>query len=201
PEFEGYGLKTSKSVSEDTSNEVRESLDASLVEELVSNNKLEKKTIFPTVAKISFVRPQQQEKPVRKPVMYAKMYSFDHVQANCNYNQKEMMVSGNNYTRVNYNYSAKKAHCSAHRNIVPRAVLMKTGLRPLNTVRPVNTAHPKTIISKNLMEDMLHLGEEPNEEELLMRDKKNSVLFTDTGCFVLSLDFKLADKSHVLPKL
>ncbi|GJT45724.1 ribonuclease H-like domain-containing protein [Tanacetum coccineum] len=74
PKFEGYGPKTSKSVSEDTSNEVRESLDASLVKELVSNDKLERKTIFPTVAKINFVRPQQQEKPVRKPVKYAKMY-------------------------------------------------------------------------------------------------------------------------------
>ncbi|GJU36715.1 ribonuclease H-like domain-containing protein [Tanacetum coccineum] len=138
PEFEGYGPKTSKSVSEDTSNEVRESPDASLVEELVSNDKLEKKIVFPTVAKINFVRPQQQEKPVAE--------IFDHVQANCNYHQRERMVSGNNYTRVNYNYSAKKAHPSAHRNIVPRAVLMKTGLRPLNTARPVNTAHPKTTV-------------------------------------------------------
>ncbi|GJS47369.1 ribonuclease H-like domain-containing protein [Tanacetum coccineum] len=181
PEFEGYGPKTSKSVSEDTFNEVRESLDASLVEELVSNDKLEKKTIFPTVAKINFVRPQQQEKPVRKPVKYAEMYrsqtprgnqrnwnnqksqqlgsdfvmynkacfvcgSFDHVQANCNYHQRERMVSGNNYTQVNYNYSAKKAYPSAHRNIVPRAVFMKTGLRPFNTARPVNTAHPKTTV-------------------------------------------------------
>ncbi|GJW76043.1 putative ribonuclease H-like domain-containing protein [Tanacetum coccineum] len=68
PEFEGYGPKTSKSVNEDTSNEVKESSDASLVEELVSNDKLEKKTVFPTVAKINFIRPQQQEKPVRKPV-------------------------------------------------------------------------------------------------------------------------------------
>ncbi|GKF05663.1 hypothetical protein Tco_0036331, partial [Tanacetum coccineum] len=74
PEFKGYGPKTSKSVSEDTSNEVRESPDASLVEELVSNDMLKKKTIFLTVAKISFVRPQQQENPVRKPVKYAEMY-------------------------------------------------------------------------------------------------------------------------------
>ncbi|GJT14434.1 putative ribonuclease H-like domain-containing protein [Tanacetum coccineum] len=35
---------------------------------------------------------------------------------------------------------------SAHRNMAPRAVLMKTGLRPLNTARPVNTAHPKTTV-------------------------------------------------------
>ncbi|GKE00087.1 hypothetical protein Tco_1388070, partial [Tanacetum coccineum] len=72
PEFEGYGPKTSKNVSEDTSNEVRESPDAPLVDELVSNDK--KKIVFPTVAKIEFVRPKQQEKPVRKPVKYAKMY-------------------------------------------------------------------------------------------------------------------------------
>ncbi|GKF34211.1 hypothetical protein Tco_0107411, partial [Tanacetum coccineum] len=178
-EFEGYGPKTSKNVSEDTSNEVRESPNAPLVEELVSNDK--KKTVFPTVAKIEFVRPKQQEKPFRKRVKYAEMYrsqgprrnqrnwnnqksqqlgsdfvmynkacfvcgSFDHMQVNCNYHQMERVVSRNNYKRVNYNYFAKKAHPSARKNIVPRAVLMKTGLRPLNTVRPVNTAHPKTTI-------------------------------------------------------
>ncbi|GJV11908.1 putative ribonuclease H-like domain-containing protein, partial [Tanacetum coccineum] len=144
--FEGYGPKPSKNVSEDTSNEVKESSDTPMVEKLVLDDKLEKKTIFPTVAKIEFVRAKQQEKPVRKPVKYAEMYSFDHVQANCNYHQKERVVSGNNYTRVNYNYSTKKAHPSAHRNMAPRVVLMKTGLRPLNTARPVNIAHPKTTV-------------------------------------------------------
>ncbi|GJZ32638.1 putative ribonuclease H-like domain-containing protein [Tanacetum coccineum] len=34
-----------------------------------------------------------------------------------------------------------------------------------------------------------------------MCDKKNNVLFTDTGCFVLSSDFKLANESHVLLKV
>nr|GFA13181.1 putative ribonuclease H-like domain-containing protein [Tanacetum cinerariifolium] len=66
--------KTSNSVSEDISNKVKESLDTPLVKELVSDDKLEKKTIFLTVAKIEFVRPKQQEKPVRKPVKYVEMY-------------------------------------------------------------------------------------------------------------------------------
>ncbi|GJT87721.1 ribonuclease H-like domain-containing protein [Tanacetum coccineum] len=87
PEFKGYGPKTSKSVSEDISNE-----------------------------------------------------------ADYNYHQREKVVSGNNYTRLNYNYSAKNTHPSAQRNMIPRAVLMKTGLRPLNTARPVTTAHPKTTV-------------------------------------------------------
>ncbi|GJY30957.1 hypothetical protein Tco_0414452, partial [Tanacetum coccineum] len=133
PEFEGYGPKTSKSVSEDIFNEIMKSPDAPLVEELVSDDKLKKKTIFLTSSKIEFVRPQQQEKSVRKPVKYAEMSrsqnprgnqrnwnnqksqqlgsdfvmynkacivcgSFDHVQANYNYHQRERVVSGSNYT-------------------------------------------------------------------------------------------------------
>ncbi|GKD72753.1 hypothetical protein Tco_1331035, partial [Tanacetum coccineum] len=67
-EFEGNRPKTSKNVSKDTYNEVRESPDALMVEKLVSGDKLEKKNVFPTVVKIEFVRSKQQEKPVRKPV-------------------------------------------------------------------------------------------------------------------------------------
>ncbi|GJS39567.1 putative ribonuclease H-like domain-containing protein [Tanacetum coccineum] len=111
PKFEGYEPKTSKSVSEDISNKVRESPDAPLVEELESDDKLEKKTIFPTVAKIEFVRPKQQEKPIRKPVKYAGMYRLTAI-----------TIKGKGW------------------NIVPRAVLMKTGLRLLNNARPV---HPQ----------------------------------------------------------
>ncbi|GJW26681.1 putative ribonuclease H-like domain-containing protein [Tanacetum coccineum] len=173
PEFEGYGPKTSKNASEDTSNE-----------------------------------------------------------ANFNYHQRKRVLSGNNYTRVNYNYSTKKAHPSAHRNMAPRAVLIKTGIRPLNTARPVNTSHPKTTVYsarpmsrfsksaqstgtcpisqtlRNLMEDMLPLREEPKEGKLLVKellilmcDKKNNVLFTNSTCFVLSPDFKLVDESQVLLKV
>ncbi|GJT76883.1 putative ribonuclease H-like domain-containing protein [Tanacetum coccineum] len=180
PEFEGYGPKPSKSVSEDISNEVRESPDAPLVKELVSDDKLEKKTVFPTVAKIEFVRPKQQEKPVRKPVKYAEMYRLTAI-----------TIKGKRW------------------NMVSRAVLMKTGLRSLNTTRPVNTAHPKTTVysarpmsyfsksaqsivkspnlltSRNLMEDMLPLGEEPKEGKLLVKE-------------LLKL---LADESQVLLKV
>ncbi|GJS73494.1 hypothetical protein Tco_0706335 [Tanacetum coccineum] len=116
PEFEGYRPKANKSVCKDTSNEVNKTPDAPLGEKLVSEK--EKQTVFPT-----------------------KIES-----AHCNYHQREGMVNGNNYTRVNYNYSAKKAHPNSHRNMTPRAVLMKTGLKPLNTARPVNTAHPKTTV-------------------------------------------------------
>ncbi|GJR39601.1 putative ribonuclease H-like domain-containing protein [Tanacetum coccineum] len=67
-------------------------------------------------------------------------------QINCNYHQREMMVSRNNYNRVDYDYYAKTTHPSAHRNMTQRAVLLKTGLTPLNTIRHVNTAHPKLAV-------------------------------------------------------
>ncbi|GKE48354.1 ribonuclease H-like domain-containing protein, partial [Tanacetum coccineum] len=105
PEFEGYGPKASKSVYKDTSNEVKKTPDALLGEKLVSEKK--KQTIFPT--KIESAK--QQEKLARKPVKHTAT-----------------TIKGRGW------------------NMTPRAVLMKTGLKPLNTVRPVNTAHPKTIV-------------------------------------------------------
>ncbi|GKE08958.1 hypothetical protein Tco_1412509 [Tanacetum coccineum] len=56
------------------------------------------------------------------------------------------MVYMNNYNRVNYNYSTNRTHPNAQRNMVPRAVLMKIGLKPFNTARIVNTAHPKSTV-------------------------------------------------------
>ncbi|GJR29696.1 hypothetical protein Tco_1105928 [Tanacetum coccineum] len=83
-------------------------------------------------------------------VMYNKACficgSFNHVQAQCKYHQRERMVYGNNYNRVNYNYTTKRTHPNAQRNMVPRAILMKTGLKPFNTTRIVNIAHPKSIV-------------------------------------------------------
>ncbi|GJW35288.1 putative ribonuclease H-like domain-containing protein [Tanacetum coccineum] len=175
PEFEGYGPKASKSVCKDTSNEVKKTPDAPLGKKLVSEKekqtvfptKIEsvKQQEKPARKPVKYAEMYRSQKPRGNQrnwnnlksqqlggdfVMYNKACfvcgSFDHVQAHCNYHQREGMVNGNNYTRVNYNYSAKKAHPNSHRNMTPRAVLMKTGLKPLNTARPVNTAHPKTIV-------------------------------------------------------
>ncbi|GKE34754.1 ribonuclease H-like domain-containing protein, partial [Tanacetum coccineum] len=247
--------------------------DAPLVKELVSDDTIKKKTMSPIVSKIEFVKPKKQEKPVWKP-------------AACNNHQSERMVNGNNYTRVKYNYTTKKTHPSAHRNMVPKAVLIKTGLRSLNTARPVTTAHPKPIVntargnfytarpkvvntarpnatvvndghpqnedqgyvdsgySRHMTGNMSYLiefkefdrgnvtfrggakggritskgtlktGKLDFEDVYFVKelkfnlfsvshmcDNKNNVLFTDTGCFVLSADFKLTDESQILLKV
>ncbi|GJZ36938.1 putative ribonuclease H-like domain-containing protein, partial [Tanacetum coccineum] len=83
-------------------------------------------------------------------VMYNKACficgSFNHLQINCDNHQRKGIVSRNNYKKVD----AKTTHPSVHRNMSPRAVLLKTGLTPLNTVRPVNTAHPKSAVHRHV---------------------------------------------------
>ncbi|GJT38160.1 putative ribonuclease H-like domain-containing protein [Tanacetum coccineum] len=83
-------------------------------------------------------------------VMYNKACygcgSFDHIQINCPNHQRKRRVTGNNYNKVDYDYYSKTSHPSSHRNMTPRAVLLKTGLKPLSTARPVYTAQPKPTV-------------------------------------------------------
>ncbi|GKB01725.1 putative ribonuclease H-like domain-containing protein [Tanacetum coccineum] len=53
----------------------------------------------------------------------------------------------NNAQRVNYQNFAKMSYPCAKKNIVPRAVLMKSGLVSVNTARQVNAAHTKTTVN------------------------------------------------------
>nr|GEZ05609.1 ribonuclease H-like domain-containing protein [Tanacetum cinerariifolium] len=158
--------------------------------------------------------------------------------ARCKYHQRERMVNGTNHLRVNHNATT-----------VPKAMLTRTGLKHVNSVRPVNykrnffnkintskekvnTARPNSVVlnvvriedqgyfnsecSRHMTRNISYLtdfkefdggyvafGGGAKGVRLLakMCDKKNSVLFTDTECFVLSHDFKLADESHVLLKV
>nr|GEY97864.1 hypothetical protein [Tanacetum cinerariifolium] len=118
PEFQSYRPKSCETESKNTSKEIPNKLKESPVAPLVKNRVLEKRDCT-----------------VESPVV-----------ANCNYHHTERVESRNNFTRVTYNNSTRKSHPNAHRNNAPRAVLMKTSLRPLNTARPVNIAHPKTIV-------------------------------------------------------
>ncbi|GJS25098.1 hypothetical protein Tco_0453730 [Tanacetum coccineum] len=99
PEFEGYGPKISKSVSENVFNEVRKSPDAPLVKELVSDvDKFEMKNVFPT--KIEFVK--QQEKPNGKSVKYAKMYRSQGPRGNQrNSNNQKSQQLGSDFVMYN----------------------------------------------------------------------------------------------------
>ncbi|GKA80905.1 hypothetical protein Tco_0787597 [Tanacetum coccineum] len=80
-----------------------------------------------------------KEVAVLKSEVACKDYEIN---INCDNHQRRGIVSRNNYNRVD----AKTTHPSVHRNMYPKAILLKTGLTPLNTVRPVNPVHPKTAV-------------------------------------------------------
>ncbi|GJV51688.1 ribonuclease H-like domain-containing protein [Tanacetum coccineum] len=188
PEFEGYGPKTSKNASENTSNKVRESPDTPMVEKLVSDDKLEKKTIFSTVAKIEFVRPKQQEKPGRKPVKYAEMYRPRAV------NTVRPNSAVVNVVKAKGNMSYLSDFKEFDGGYVTFGGGAKGGkITSKGTLKTGKLDFEDVYFVKELQFNLFSVSQ--------MCDKKNSVLFTDTGCFVLSPDFKLADESQVLLKV
>ncbi|GJR60256.1 hypothetical protein Tco_1502418 [Tanacetum coccineum] len=146
---------------EEEPKKARENNDAPIIEDWVSDDeeeveaipKVEKKTAIPTATKKESVKP---EKPIRRSIRYAEMYRSQGPRGNqrnwngqksnqlgCNFvfNNKACFICGS-FDHIQYSCP------NAHKHMVPRAVLMKTGLktvnnaRPVNTVRSVNTARP-----------------------------------------------------------
>ncbi|GJV09015.1 retrovirus-related pol polyprotein from transposon TNT 1-94 [Tanacetum coccineum] len=136
PEFEVYGLRANKSVCENSSNETKKNYNDPLIEEWVSNNEdevespvvVEKKNVVPTIPKVDVVTPKQQEKPVRKIVR------FDHLKKD--YGKKVQKPIWNNARRVNHHNSHRMSYPHPKGNFVPKSVLMKTRMRPVNTAKP-----------------------------------------------------------------
>ncbi|GJW99452.1 hypothetical protein Tco_0183366 [Tanacetum coccineum] len=144
-------------VREEEPKKARENNDAPIIEDWVSDDedevepipKVEKKTVIPTATKKEFVKP---EKPVRRSVRYAEMYRSQRPRGNqrnwngqksnqlgCNFvfNNKACFICGS-FDHIQYS-CPKTSHPSAHKHMAPKAVLMKTGLKSVNTARPVNT--------------------------------------------------------------
>ncbi|GKB75636.1 hypothetical protein Tco_0942531 [Tanacetum coccineum] len=150
-EFVNKQVVKNRKSDEEVSKVVRKSNDSSIIEDWVSDNeeenvsqtKTENKLVKPSIAKREFVKPKQQEKTARKTIK----------QVDCNYhhkqfqNQRVVKPVWNNAQRVNHQNFAKKTHLCAKKNMVPRAVLMKSSLVSVNTTRQVNTTHSKTTVN------------------------------------------------------
>ncbi|GJW71746.1 hypothetical protein Tco_0128663 [Tanacetum coccineum] len=168
PEFKGFGSED-KQVSKDTSSFVESSLKVDKETIFSVDKKVEsvkpknhekpvKKSVrYAEMYRSQTLRGNQRNWNVKKSnqlgsdfMIYNKACFicgiFNRVHAQCKYHQREGMVYGDTYKRVNYNYTTNRTHPNAQRNMVPRAVLMKTGLKTFNTARTVNTAHPKSTV-------------------------------------------------------
>ncbi|GJR44787.1 hypothetical protein Tco_1312890 [Tanacetum coccineum] len=162
--------------------QARENLDAPIIEDWVSDDEEEVESIPKVEKKIPTVTKKESVntvKPSRRTCRYAEMYRSQRPRGNqrswngqksdqlgCNFvfNNKACFICGN-FDHIKYNYP------NTYKYMVPRAVLMKSGLKtvknikPLstvrsintvrpfstarfvNTVRPYNTAHPKPTVS------------------------------------------------------
>ncbi|GJX64299.1 retrovirus-related pol polyprotein from transposon TNT 1-94 [Tanacetum coccineum] len=103
-------------------------------------------------------------------------------------------------------------HPSPKKNMVPGAVLMRSGLVSLTTAKPLNTVQPRTTVNRNMSyltnyEEIdggyVAFGGNPKGGKITGKCtiKTGIVSFNDTECIVLSLNFKLTDESQVLLKV
>ncbi|GKB53406.1 ribonuclease H-like domain-containing protein [Tanacetum coccineum] len=118
-------------------------------EENVSQTKTEKKTVKPGIAKIEFVKPKQLEKTARKSVKQVeKSRQNTHSPRGNQRNWNNMMSQrlGSNFEM--FNKACFICGSFDHlQNMVPKVVLMKSGLVSINTARQVNAAHTKTTVN------------------------------------------------------
>ncbi|GJW79584.1 hypothetical protein Tco_0143559 [Tanacetum coccineum] len=131
PEFEGYGVNVNKSVSENSSNEIKKTTGAPIIEDCVSDCDEDESEVM----------------MVQKPVM-------NNVQKGTG--QRKVIPVWNHALRTNH-----QNFCNSRRNFVPTAVLTKFGKVPISTARqsssratapvsdarPINTAAPKSFVN------------------------------------------------------
>ncbi|GJY32171.1 ribonuclease H-like domain-containing protein [Tanacetum coccineum] len=210
PKFEGYGPNTSKSVYKDTSNEVKKTPDALLGEKLVSEK--EKQTIFPT--KIESVK--QQEKPARKPVKltaitikwngWANQVNVVKASACWVWRPTKLNNASISFKRQNYiDARGRSKHMTGNMsyltnfkefdggNVTFRGGAKGGRITSKGTLKISKLDFEDVYFVKGLQFNLFSVSQ--------MCDKKNSVLFTNTTCFVLSPDFKLPNESQVLLKV
>ncbi|GJY89622.1 ribonuclease H-like domain-containing protein [Tanacetum coccineum] len=140
-----------------------ENTDAPIIEDWVSDDEEEAESTPKVEKKIPIATKEasvNNDKPSRRTIRYAELYRSQRPRGNqrgwngqktdqlgCNFvfNNKACFICGD-FDHIQYNCP------NAYKHMVPRAVLMKTGLKtvkntkPLSTVRSVNTARPVSTV-------------------------------------------------------
>ncbi|GJV22757.1 ribonuclease H-like domain-containing protein [Tanacetum coccineum] len=147
-----------------------------LIEDWISDSEDENETEFkskqrkPSFAKIEFVKSNEHVKTPRESVKKVEnkkqaKYPRKNSQSprDCDFYEKKMVEKTvwNNARRVNHQNSQRMTHPHPKGNFVPKAVLMKSGIKTLNTAgqnfskaavsvntaRPINTAYPRPTVN------------------------------------------------------
>ncbi|GJZ14759.1 hypothetical protein Tco_0550436 [Tanacetum coccineum] len=147
------------------------SVNEPLIKDWISDSEDENETEFKSkqrkssFAKVEFVKSNEHVKIPRESVKKLKNNKqAKYPRKNSQIPKEKKMTEKhvwNNAKRVDHQTSQRLTHPHSKRNFVPRAVLMKSGLKTLNivrqnssraavsvnTARPINTAYPRPIVN------------------------------------------------------
>ncbi|GJS03001.1 putative ribonuclease H-like domain-containing protein [Tanacetum coccineum] len=176
---------------------VRKCDDAPIIEELVSDDekedvsqpKIEKKIVRPSIVKKYFVKSKQHEKTTRKTVKQVEavdgmgnpqmdLQDQGVIDSGCSRHMTGNMSYLTDYEEIDGGYVAFGGNPKGGK--ITRKCTIKTG----------NLDFENVYFVRELKFNLFSVSQ--------MCDKKNSVLFNDTKCIVLSPNFKLIDESQVL---
>ncbi|GKB03470.1 putative ribonuclease H-like domain-containing protein [Tanacetum coccineum] len=204
PEFEGIGFKANKSVYENSSNEIKKTTDALTIGFKANKSVCEKSEVMmvqkPVVNNVKNGTSQREVRPVWNNAMRINHQNFSN--------------SRRNFTPIEVLTKSGIVPISAARQSSSKAATLVSAARPINTIAPKPyvdgrlrifdsgcsrhmTENKSYLIINNMMEDLLHLQAVLKE----MCDRKNSVLFIESECLILSPEFKLPDESQVMLKI
>ncbi|GJT83841.1 putative ribonuclease H-like domain-containing protein [Tanacetum coccineum] len=176
--------------SEEEPKVVRKNDDALIIEEWVSDDeeedvsqpKIEKKIVRPNIVKKESVKYKQQEKTARKTVKQGNpqmdLQDQGVIDSGCSRHMTGNMSYLTDYEEIDGGYVAFGGNLKGGK--ITRKCTIKTG----------NLDFENVYFVRELKFNLFSVSQ--------MCDKKNSVLFNDTECIVLSPNFKLIDESQVL---
>ncbi|GJV89780.1 putative ribonuclease H-like domain-containing protein [Tanacetum coccineum] len=179
PEFEGYRVKVSKSVSENSSNEINKTSDALIIEDWVSDCD-EDETMEKVSESTNVQKPKQDDQP-RKGDPQVALKDTRIFYSGCS----KHMTGNKSYLTDYQDY---------YGGFIAFAGSSKGGrITGKGKIRTGKLDFEDAYFVKELKFNLFSVSQ--------MCDKKNSVLFTETECLILSPDFKLPDENQVMLKI
>ncbi|GJV98896.1 putative ribonuclease H-like domain-containing protein [Tanacetum coccineum] len=151
-------------------------------EEDVSQPKIKNKTVRPSIVKKEFFKSKQQEKTARKTVKQGNpqmdLQDQGVIDSGCSRHMTGNMSYLTDYEEIDGGYVAFGGNPKGGK------------ITGKGTIKTGNLDFENVYFVRELKFNLFSVSQ--------MCDKKNSVLFNDTECIVLSPNFKLIDESQVL---
>nr|GEY63831.1 putative ribonuclease H-like domain-containing protein [Tanacetum cinerariifolium] len=180
-DYEEPVVKTSEAkASADKPKDVRKNFSPPVIEDWISDSedeaeltpKIEKKTVKPSFTKIEFLKSKEQGNP------QMDLQEKGVIDSGCSRHMIANMSYHTDYEEINGGYVAFGGNPKGGK------------ITGKGTIRTGKLYFENVYFVKELKFNLFSVSQ--------MYDKKNSVLFTDTKCVVLSPDFKLPDENQVL---